>query len=1551
MSHSHPAGLLAAYNSLTDKHLAGYFNNTRIRRHLLRSGLITRNGRILSEKEYKLNIMKKDHQKYIRECLAQAIFHKVLDMERYHQLEIKKKLETLAKKERIQRFKGEHTRWTIENNIPLLSPRPPVGPKTNRGHSVLVDEGHSSPVTPTAPRPYTAPGNMQPPIRLQPLPSNPAVRTVPKINLGSRSKTSLLETETPFPVGGKKAMMKFRNSMDNSQGMNRYQFPSINRHIMPIPPPLPPTSGKITRENRPETWRRRRFRPTTAPNGLEPVFTKDSRRIHKTPLHSNAAITMIYLGKNVHLAYDHPDFRDEIKVYQQHCGGENLCVYTGKLLEKETFQFISKRHQGFPFSLTFFLNGIQVNRLSSCCEYKHRKGSRLGGKRGYFGFVCVERSSPCYKCIIAMGLDKKSTSPKPRKEKNTEKKEGQKKGEGKLRKDREYLIPRRREMEGSKASASVIVSAQELHTGLSEVRTAVEEMECKEKPGQDVWEDDQENIFKYEYEEDFEADEEKQDGKANEEGQADDQMNEMSKSPSDDEKDHLDPERESETSLWKAPDADDNVKDEGDGCSESELEDDKQDGKTASSTSSRSHPYSSSSEDESALRDQETHAENSPHESVRSPSSQELSENDKPGKPYLPTEDSPEIEEQEIIKTDVETKPLLIEENLENVLEQEAEKGTGVIAESLFEKSREHVSKEEKEKSKSKLWEESTAKVKDKKAGPHRVDKGVEQVAAEAVDSRLHYCYNPKSAVSSTDEGEKLSRKREADAGAALDRNLVVEERTALSSNKKSKQVASEEHTLELKEAAEEGEGPQHRDADTEGKGDTALRGKAGVNEVPSGQGKPKVEQLALVGQFTEERELSQGMAVEAEAEAEGDRKQDKEGLGAREGEVAKDSGGLNEGEAAEAQALMQTVLEMEEAASEGGQASERAVLASQAAALNSGCAQETAALREAVRPEKEESESAAVSVVGSAKLGMQDSEEEACIDLEDREPMKDATSDREEGLEEAMLGRDEPTKEREAVTGMETPLSSSTSEKVEATQMGSSVDSLEGLRKDQVEKEGMVMESESNKDDDRKEMLPEELDSEKRERRKAERSKTPLGETESEKEEGTRAEVLQDEGTLEEEQNLKGKKGEPVQEERPEEETEASPNEMECDAEDEAATGAPAVTEDAGQRGEDSLRDKEVGMFEAAPGFENSLENITVWGKREGGERLRDAGITEHRGSAELLFSESVAREEQEEECPPAGEGVSGAPETKSTERVQTPRDAGEAQGSATKDQHMVASQEGKSKDGPLKGPEGVASTALTQDVPEGDSTMAGKFSDMMDEDAEEEGDKECTLGTGVPKNGDPKGDRSVRGMVMTVEDPHQGAGASEEAAEREDDSAEGKIEANKVSSFSDVAGEEVWHTVYEMPGETAAAEKVAVERTVLSREDESVAEEMTAISALEAEVEAPEEPSNLERKVPKPGAAGEAEKAETTLEAESEVVGEEAGMGSPDGEQEPGEAEEFRLELSQESRSEARRKSPQDTETLPEKPNCREIQEKQERSVQRGSEDLDVSLSSGKA
>ena len=59
--------------------------------------------------------------------------------------------------------------------------------------------------------------------------------------------------------------------------------------------------------------------------------------------------------------------------------------------------FTSRRHRGYPFSLTFFLNQIQVLRLSACCEYKYGPGVLLGGRKGHFKFGRVDGGSPCYK--------------------------------------------------------------------------------------------------------------------------------------------------------------------------------------------------------------------------------------------------------------------------------------------------------------------------------------------------------------------------------------------------------------------------------------------------------------------------------------------------------------------------------------------------------------------------------------------------------------------------------------------------------------------------------------------------------------------------------------------------------------------------------------------------------------------------------------------------------------------------------------------------------------------------------------------------------------------------------------------------------------------------------------------------------------------------------------------------------------------------------------------------------------------------------------------------
>ncbi|XP_035279614.1 glutamate-rich protein 3-like isoform X3 [Anguilla anguilla] len=407
MSHLN-SSFLSAYNSLADKHLAGYFNNTRIRRHLQRAGLITRSGGIVPEKELRLKLIRRDHQRRIRACLSQAIFHKVLDIERHRRIEIKRKLEDFARKEHVHKMKVQHSKRHSEGIVPLISPKPPPGPRNKHAlHSGTEGEQSESSLSPGSSQPSSAPGRRQRPVRLQPLYSNSTTASTQRAPHCCRCKDSSDDTE-PYRCSTLNRETRRHGTMPEfTSGISPYRLPVINNYVMPIPPPANRSerSSKGTTNGR---TRGRSLRPTTAPD--VPAVTKDSR-FHKTAVHSNVSVTMTFYGKAVHLIPDTVDRRDEVRVFQQHCGGENVCVYRGKLAEGEAFQFVSRRHLGFPFSLTFFLNGMQVERLSSCCEFRHRRGSRLGGKRGQFGFTVVDGASPCYKCIIALGLDKKPTPP------------------------------------------------------------------------------------------------------------------------------------------------------------------------------------------------------------------------------------------------------------------------------------------------------------------------------------------------------------------------------------------------------------------------------------------------------------------------------------------------------------------------------------------------------------------------------------------------------------------------------------------------------------------------------------------------------------------------------------------------------------------------------------------------------------------------------------------------------------------------------------------------------------------------------------------------------------------------------------------------------------------------------------------------------------------------------------------------------------------------------------------------------------------------------------
>uniref|UniRef100_A0A8C8BUH0 DUF4590 domain-containing protein n=1 Tax=Otus sunia TaxID=257818 RepID=A0A8C8BUH0_9STRI len=402
-----PPRLLENYNSLKDKHLAEYFNNTRIRQHLQRSGLISRSGRIIPEKEYRLNAIREEHLRYIREYLAGTLLGKPLDTEHHDHPGAKKQPGKNVKKAKPREVKAKPSRRPVGNTRFTYFPHPPPGPSNRRGlFPPLGRDPAGRSRGRTYRRPHTAPGYVRHTLRFPPLPVRAAAEAV---KTPTSEKKCLSPQISQQPAGRERSEVRGPNVMEYVTDIS----PIINMSLMPVPPPPQQKAGKAVR-------RGRRLRPITAPSEAEQPPRKSSGVSFRSPVRSDVCVTMAFVGKNVRLFGNGADDRNEIAVYQQHCGGENLCVYKGSLLEGETFQFISRRHQGFPFSLTLFVNGLPVDRLSCCCEFKHQRPFTVGGRHGHFRFLSVEGASPCYRCIIARDLDKTQLPPKEKMEEDHE---------------------------------------------------------------------------------------------------------------------------------------------------------------------------------------------------------------------------------------------------------------------------------------------------------------------------------------------------------------------------------------------------------------------------------------------------------------------------------------------------------------------------------------------------------------------------------------------------------------------------------------------------------------------------------------------------------------------------------------------------------------------------------------------------------------------------------------------------------------------------------------------------------------------------------------------------------------------------------------------------------------------------------------------------------------------------------------------------------------------------------------------------------------------------
>ncbi|XP_012553618.1 glutamate rich 3 [Hydra vulgaris] len=323
-------GPLANYNSLTDKHLSGYFANLRMRKHLMKSGLVSRDGVVTSESEYRLKMAKLEHRKHVRDFLASAIVEKALDMERLRQHEIRKRLDDLYKLELVNKIKSDRAlRPTGEDELVEL-----FSPLSKISSTRLVKSANFKEKT-----------------------------KLPTINFDGRNQSSYEGNNT-----GK----------SNSQ-----------QHFLKPHPPL----GKIKKKKKTN-------------RGLK-IAKSDLLIGHRVQLQSMAEVTMKYLGSLLNLTNDlfSSNRLSEVQVIQQHCGGNTVCVFRELLPSNTVFTFVSRRHRGSPFGLTININGIRNIRLSSCCEYKHRPGYKIGGKNSQFMLVSVQGASPCYRCQVQLKMN------------------------------------------------------------------------------------------------------------------------------------------------------------------------------------------------------------------------------------------------------------------------------------------------------------------------------------------------------------------------------------------------------------------------------------------------------------------------------------------------------------------------------------------------------------------------------------------------------------------------------------------------------------------------------------------------------------------------------------------------------------------------------------------------------------------------------------------------------------------------------------------------------------------------------------------------------------------------------------------------------------------------------------------------------------------------------------------------------------------------------------------------------------------------------------------
>ncbi|GFO02013.1 glutamate-rich protein 3-like isoform x4 [Plakobranchus ocellatus] len=484
-------GPLPAYNSLADHHLAGYFTNTRMRRHLRKAGLVNKYGEIVTENTYRLNMSRREHKQHVKDMLAQAIVHKTLDLERTRQAEIRKKLEEIAKIELVRRVRADRKHAIDDALLPLLSPRSKGKRSASAPRSSASKQSEPSSHSTSRRRrrgedrasryrkrevdilPYISPrsSSSRPSSgpdayaddkrrggrgcgRSQPISDRPRDRKRRPISALSSNYDEDDEGAVVYlddegrpitPAHVDEANMRYASkdpidtrhlySLDTAAlrkyatlmakleqgrgGASPYLIPQV-----PLPPKSPKSSRAASARRTPRSAQRYSRGEQSKSSSPKRPSTANQAYLHpaggvqkyKGQQETLCQVMMAYHGSSLSLAREMLPGRSkqDVVVEQQHCGGNTLTVFRDSLERGAKFSFISYRHRGYPFSLSIYVDGKMDCRVSTCCEYRHHKGGRIGGKKGHFSISGIQGAVPCYKCQVEKGIRVGTQAPRPK---------------------------------------------------------------------------------------------------------------------------------------------------------------------------------------------------------------------------------------------------------------------------------------------------------------------------------------------------------------------------------------------------------------------------------------------------------------------------------------------------------------------------------------------------------------------------------------------------------------------------------------------------------------------------------------------------------------------------------------------------------------------------------------------------------------------------------------------------------------------------------------------------------------------------------------------------------------------------------------------------------------------------------------------------------------------------------------------------------------------------------------------------------------------------------